>query len=173
MRTVLTTLACCILASCMGAGGVPTGIAGVRTVITHDLTLLAAAVNREDPYTAAQPVSDSFVMGANVGTRYLDAGWTGVGAGAFRAYLTGVFSVHANVDLTLTLGDVQLDGDVATATVSVDFTSVRIDRTPPESFATGASDDYFVFKREPGAWRLIRWDVVPPPPPHDEGGGTS
>jgi hypothetical protein len=181
MRTLSTICLCLLLAACGVSQTAPTEIAAVRALLTQEVAIIALGINREDPIMASQPVSDSFTMGGNVATRYGNQGWGGTGVNGvawFRAFFGGTggaFAVNANIEQTMQLTDVELQGtDLATAVVYTNFSSVRVDKTPPEIVPPQIEPwrDLMVFQREGGAWRLITWDWEPLPP-HDEGeGGT-
>ncbi len=170
---------CLLLAACGGSLSAPTDIIAVRAVLEQEVALLALGLSREDALLASQPVSDRFVMGNNIAVRYIDRNWDGRGIAAFRVFFggsDGVFAFNANIEQTLELTDVELQGDeLAAAIVLSSFSSVRVDRTPPEIVPPPIEPwrDQLVFQREGGAWRLISWDEAPLPPEHDAGeGGT-
>ena len=183
MRYILTILLCLALSACSGSTGTPDDLEAVRAVVLQSLSLLTEGLQREDAALASQPIGERFYMGPNVALRYSGEAPGGLGIGPFRAYLTGVFAVQANISCQLELLDLQPQpaaaasrsvsgvGDVVWATVQVTFNSVRVDSAPPQNF-TAEYTDYFVFERDSGAWLLERWDEVPPPV-HDEGGGES
>lgn len=172
MNRAAATLMCLALAACSSAATAPVDIGEVRAALANSLGIIATGIAREDPLLASQPVSDRFTMGNNVAVRYLDQGWNEqwVGIGKFREFFSGVFEIHANIEQLLTLRDVELIGDVATARVRNEFISSRVDRLPPESF-TATGWDWLVFEREAGGWRLISWEEAPAPEPHEMGEG--
>lgn len=177
MRTLVTIGLCLLLASCGGSESAPTDIISVRQVLEQEVGILALGINRENAVLASQPVSDRFVMGNNIAVRYIDRNWDGRGIAAFRNFFgggDGVFAFNANIEQTLTLTDIELQGDELAATIVLSsFSSVRVDRTPPEIIPPPIEPwrDQLVFQREGGAWRLISWDEAPLPPEHDEGEG--
>ncbi|GEM_PF-2119358 len=166
MRAAIAVVACLALAACGGAATAPLDISEVRAALANSLSLLATGIEREDPLLASQPVSERFVMGGNIAVRYRDEGWSGEGIGSFRDFFASVFELHANIGQSLTLRDVELIGDVATARVHNEFVSSRVDRVPPENY-TAAGWDWLVFEREAAGWLLISWDEAPPA--HDMG----
>ena len=168
MRYLATIALCLTLVACGNAGTAPLDLESVRAVLLAALDVLNTGVEREDPILASQPISDRFSMNNNIAVRYLDEGWTGKGAGKFREFFDEVFEIHANIEQQLVLIEVDLQGEVATARVGVDFSSLRVDRTPPENH-TASGEDYFIFEREDGSWRLIRWDEALVMPPQDGG----
>jgi len=176
MRILATACLCLLLAACGVSQTAPVDIASVRALLTQEVAIIALGINREDPVLASQPVSDRFLMGANVAGRYRDQPFDGRGVAAFRVFFggtDGVFGVNANIEQTMVLTDVELQGDdLAAAVVFTNFSSVRVDKTPPEIVPPQIEPwrDLFVFQREGGAWRLINWDEAPLPP-HDQGGG--
>ena len=171
-RAIAAAFVCLALGACSSAATAPLDIDEVRTALASSIGIIATGIEREDPLLASQPVSDRFTMGNNVAVRYRDQGWNDqwVGVGRFREFFTSVFEIHANIEQTLDLRDVELIGDVATARVHNEFLSSRVDRLPPENF-TAAGWDYFVFEREAGGWRLLSWDEAPEPEPHEMGEG--
>lgn len=175
MRLITTACLCLLLTACGVSQTAPTQIADVRELLTHEVAIIALGINREDPILASQAVSDNFSMGGNVATRYVSQGWSGVGVAAFRVFFNDAFTINANIEQTMELTDVELQGtDLAAAIVYTNFSSVRVDKTPPEIVPPQIEPwrDIMVFQREGGAWRLINWDWQPLPP-HDEGeGGT-
>lgn len=177
MRTILITMLCLALSACGGAATAPVDIAAVRLLLEQDIAIIALGINREDAVLTSRPVSDRFIMGGNIAVRYLDQGWDGRGISAFRTFFggrDGVFDTHANIEQTLVLVDVALQGgELAEATVLSSFSSVRTDKSPPEIVPPPIEPwrDLLVFQREGGAWRLINWDEAPLPDPHDEGEG--
>jgi hypothetical protein len=169
MRVALTTaLICLALAGCIGSSSVPMDVADVRAALQANLHTLATGIEREDPILASQIVSERFVMNNNIGIRYLDDGWTGEGIGPFRSFFEKVFEVHANIDQSFELRDVEQVGMVATARVYSELISSRTDRVPPEGY-TAAGWDWFIFELQGASWVLIRWDEAPPA--HDMGEG--
>lgn len=170
MRATIAILVCAALTACASSATAPLDIDEVRTALEANLDILATGIEREDPLLASQPVSEKFVMGGNIAVRYRDEEWSGEGIGSFREFFAGVFELHANIGQTLTLRDVELIGDVATARVHNEFVSSRVDRVPPENY-TAAGWDWLVFEREAGGWRLISWEEAPAPEPHEMGEG--
>jgi hypothetical protein len=158
-----------VLAACSSAQVAPFDIADVRANLENAVSIVETGFNREDPILASQPVGSSFTMDGNVAVRYRDGGWNSgwVGIGKFREYCNGVFGVHANIIMEMTVTDVMMTGDLATAIVQVDFYSMRSDRTPPENH-TASGIDYLVFERDTGSWLLRRWEEKPPPPVFEE-----
>lgn len=176
MRVIATTAFCLLLSACGVSQTAPTQIAAVRALLLQEVAIIALGINREDPILASQPVSDRFLMGPNVASRYRDQPFDGRGVAAYRVFFggtDGVFAVNANIEQTLALTDVELQGiDLAAAVVFSNFSSVRVDKTPPEIVPPQIEPwrDLLVFQREGGAWRLISWDEAPLPP-HDAGEG--
>jgi hypothetical protein len=174
MRTILTTalLACLALTGCFGSSAAPLDVGSVRSAIAAQIDRLRTGIEREDPLLASQIVSDRFVMNPNIGIRYLDDGWpdNGVGISAFRGFFADVFELHANIDQSFELRDVQLVGSVASARVYNQFFSSRTDRVPPEGY-TASGWDWLIFELQGASWVLIRWDEAPAP--HDMGEGET
>ncbi|MCH7472627.1 hypothetical protein IIA79_06715 [bacterium] len=167
------------LAACRGASGPPVDYDAVRAAVVSALGIINIGIEREDPILASQPLSELFTMGGNVAIRYSDEifpegeGAPRSGIALFRGFFADAFEVHANIFHSFTLIELDLSGEVATATVEVEFNSLRVDRNPPENHVASGTD-YLVFQLEGGAWRLVSWDEVPPPfeePPHDAGEG--
>jgi len=172
MRIILTAVVICLaLTGCLGSSTLPLEVGDVRTALEANLHLLAIAFEREDPLLASQIISDRFEMDNNIGIRYLDEGWpdNATGISAFRQFFAKVFEVHANIDQSFMLRDVELVGNVATARVYSEFFSSRTDRVPPEGY-TASGWDWLIFELEGTSWVLIRWDEAPGPP-HDMGQG--
>lgn len=169
MRVFITICCCLILASCGKSRIAPLEIGHVRKAIAESLNVINMGIVREDEILASQPVHDLFEMDDNIAIRYRDQEWGDKpGQTEFRKFFRVVFENHANIYHTLTLLDVELTGDVATARVDVAFSTTRVDRTPPEGYVAEGTD-LFIFERVAGQWLLIKWDEAPIPPPHDEG----
>ena len=169
-RYWLIIFTCLALSACSGAGGVPGGIQEVRAAVAAELRTLVTGVVREDPILASQPVAPNFTMNGNIAARFGGPGLDGVGIGPFRSFFDQVFQIHANIDFTIEILDVELNGTVATVRALVTFNSLRADRTPPEQF-TASGTDYFVFEVTRGAWLIRSWDEAPVV--HGEGEGES
>lgn len=152
--------------SACGVSGSPSGEAEVRAFVEESLRLIATGLQREDAVLASAPASDSFVMGSNVAIRYLDAGWSGQGVGTLRAFFGAAFQVQQNISQSFHLASFELVGSVATVVVTSEYSSVRIDRVPPEN-TTASGEDIMVFQFEDSGWRLVSWDqpLAPEPPP--------
>jgi hypothetical protein len=157
-----------LIAGC-GASGAPTDPTSLRSTIGAELRLVATGIERGDGLLAAEPIDDAFRMGDNVAVRYQDGPWgNGSGEASFLQFLNNVFALHANIQLSLQLTDVQQSGDLATASVHVVWNSTRTDVVPPGHY-TAENDDYFFFRRRPAGWLLLRWQETPlPPPPFDQ-----
>jgi len=172
MRALLTAalIACLALTGCLGSSAAPLDVGSVRSALAAQIETLVAGIEREDPLLASRIVSDRFVMNPNIGIRYLDEGWPekDVGISAFREFFAKVFEVHANIDQSFELDDVQLVGTVASARVYSQFFSSRTDRVPPEGY-TASGWDWLIFELQGASWVLIRWDEATTP--HDMGEG--
>lgn len=158
--TILFLLLCGCSASATVA---PIDAAKVRASVDDSLALLDLAIEREDEVLASTVVADTFVMGNNVFIRYREAAWEGQGVAKFRQFFETVFNQHANIFHEITVDEFEIVGDLATATVTVSFNSVKSNVTPPENY-TAEGHDYMVFQRDSGSWKLHRWDEVPPQP---------
>lgn len=169
MRHLLTFALCLTLAACSSAQVSPFDIADVRATLENAVSIVETGFNREDPILASQPIAASFTMDGNVAVRYRDGGWKSEwqGIGSFRTFCNDVIETHANIIMEMTVTDVMMTGDLATAVVQVDFYSMRADRTPPENH-TASGLDYMVFERETGSWLMRRWEEKPPPPVYEE-----
>ena len=150
----------CVLLSGCGGSNSPDAGSDVRAVIEGQLTVLLAGIDNEDPILASQSISPLFEMGSNVALRYDEAGWTEDdinGISKFRTFFGKVFDKNANIDQQLEVLDFALLGDVATVTLDSEFSSVRVDKAPPEN-VSAAGTDVMVFERSEGRWQLVRWD---------------
>jgi hypothetical protein len=171
MRSAL--LLACLLSSLLGLNAcgpttaAPTDPIAVRNLLQQELYQLQTGLERSDAILASAMIDDRFTMDNNVSARYRDTGWSGSGVATFRGFLNDVFNLQANISANLFLADVVIDGDLATASVSLDWHSQRTDTVPPGQFAS-LNHDYFFFRRRGAAWLLLRWQEVPtPPPPFD------
>jgi hypothetical protein len=160
-RTAFALLLAAGIAACSTAGA-PSGEAEVRAFIEESLGLIATGLQREDAVLASAPASDQFVMGSNVAIRYLDAGWNGQGIGALRGFFSAAFQTQQNISQQFRLASLELVGGVATAVVVSEYSSVRVDRVPPEN-TTASGEDIMVFQLEDSGWRLVSWDQPLPP----------
>ena len=169
MRNLLTTCVCLLLLAACSSGGAPTETPEVRGVVETHLAVLANGIVLENSSLASQPVSERFIMGDNVGTRYRDNGWDGRGVQDFRDYWDSVFKVHENISINFIIESLDVNGEVATAVVSSKYSGVKVNTTPPESF-TADGFDYMIWQLEDRGWRLITWEEAPPGA-HNEGEG--
>ena len=160
---VVLALALAGLAGC-GASSSPLDPVQLRGLLSSELTILATGLERQDPQLASEPINDNFSMDNNVAVRYQDTAWAGTGPSAFLTFVNSVFTLQANITVSLDLQDVQQTGDVATATVHVVWNSTRTDSVPPGHY-TSDSTDYFFFRRRAAGWRLLRWQETPAPVP--------
>lgn len=166
-----------MLLSACGASTAPVEQDAVQKIVEQELGIISGGIENEDAITASQPISSLFVLGPNVALRYSvnpfpPAGVEATGVRPFRAFFADAFRINANISQDFTLSELILTGDVATAKVQSVFNSTRIDSVPPQN-TTATKDDFFIFQREGGAWRLVRWDEVPvESPPADQGGGV-
>jgi hypothetical protein len=151
------------LAGC-GASSAPPGPVELRDLLNSELTRLATGLERQDALLAAEPIDDDFGMQNNVAARYSDANWSGSGPSGFLAFLNNVFNLHANIQVSLEMSDLQQTGDLATATVHVVWNSTRTDAVPPGHY-TADNVDYFFFRRRAAGWRLLHWQETPAPVP--------
>jgi hypothetical protein len=170
MKVSITILLLLALTSC-GSGSAPLETGEVQQVLEHHLAVLANGIVREDPLLCSQPVSERFVMGGNIGVRYREAGWEGAGVQSFRSYWDSVFSQFENISISFLIESLDVNGEVATAVVTSQFSGVKVGPVPPESF-TADGFDYMVWQRELKGWRLISWDVAPEGA-HNQGEGAS
>jgi len=172
MRRLAITAVVFLAIGCSGSHTVPTDVLGVRQVLQESLNLMAFGFEQEDYFLASQPVSERFTMNNNVAVRYHPDGWGEVqGVGKFREFLLKVFELHANIEQQFEITGVELNGELANANTNVIFNSARTDTVPPEAH-TAPGEDLFIFEKENGAWKLIRWDEQPEhPEDHGEGVG--
>ena len=170
MRTIAVITALLILCSC-GGGTAPLDASAVRGVLEHHLAVLANGIVREDPLLTSQPVSERFTMGENVGVRYRNNGWEGRGVQDFRDYWEAVFNIYENLSINFTIESLDVNGEVATAVVSSNFSGVKVNTTPPESF-TADGFDYMIWQLEDRGWRLLTWELAPEGA-HNQGEGES
>lgn len=164
VRRFGTACALWVLAASAGCGtsSTPTTADEVRAFAQQSLDLIATGLQREDAMLASTPASDGFTMDNNVAIRYLDAGWNGAGVGAMRSFFDDAFQVQQNISQTFHIVSFHLVGDVASVVVTSDYSSVRVDKTPPEN-TTASTEDILVFQLEPEGWRLYRWFMPLPP----------
>ncbi len=154
-----------VLQACSSSGA-PTGEEEVRSLLETQLSIVAEGIEREDAILASQPVGSLFSMGANVALRYGSttfppAGISEVrGLRPFRTFFAEAFKQNANITQSFEVTDFEVNGDVATLTVTSTFNATRVDSVPPSN-TTAELEDYMVFQREEGTWRLINWDQVP------------
>ncbi|MCB1219733.1 MAG: hypothetical protein H7A35_11765 [Planctomycetales bacterium] len=172
--TMLLGLLAILPAGCTSSYSAPLEIEDVRSVLEHNIRLIEAGINGEDVFLASQPISEQFTMDNNVAVRY-SSEWTGEGVGSFRNFWAKVFEDNANIQFELVMVGLELDGDIATAHCTSDYTSQMPDIVPPE-VRVATDNDYLQFERQNGEWLLRRWEFRPDPEPddgHDEGeGGT-
>ena len=162
MKRLIITVLLLLLTSCGGSTTSPTEIADVRTALEFQINVLALGIEREDSILASQAISEKFRMGSNVAVRYDEGGWSGSGIGKFREFFDDAFEIHSNIDQGLTILDIYLTGNVATARVHNEFLSSRVDWTPPDSFSAEGWD-WMIFERDSGQWLLISWEEAPEP----------
>jgi hypothetical protein len=156
-----------LCSACSGNVGIDDPHA-IRSIVLQELLQLETGIERGDTLRASSIVADAFTMDNNVATRYRDSDWSGSGVASFRSFLNDVFHLHDNIELDFSLGDLVVEGDLATATVTVDWHSQRTDVVPPGQYVA-RSTDYFFFQRTAGSWLLLKWREVPaPPPPFDQ-----
>lgn len=167
----LAALLLLVLLGCGSSRSAPLELAAVEMLLTTQLSIMSAGIEREDFILASQPVGDLFIMGPNVALRYGSTTFPPAnveprGLRPFRTFFNEAFKSNANISQSFTIEDIELNGDVATLTVASEFNSTRVDVTPPQN-TTAALDDYMVFQREEGTWRLISWDEIPAEVPVD------
>lgn len=170
MRKLIALIFSLMLCSC-GGGNAPVTEDEVGSVLATHLAVLANGIVREDAELASQPISERFTMGDNTGVRYRDAGWEGRGVQSFRDYFAAVFNIYENISINFTILSLDVNGEVATAVVSSDFSGVKVNTTPPESF-TAEGYDYMIWQLEDRGWRLITWEVAPEGA-HNQGEGET
>src|SRR5438105_4243489 len=134
MRAYL--LSCCLIAlaavasACGKTTSGPTDPVAVRSLVEQELLILQNGFQRGDVVMGSSIIDSRFTMDDNVSSRYRDKAWDGSGPQSFRSFLSDVFNLHANIAVNFYLSDVAIDGDLATATVFVDWHSQRTDTVP-------------------------------------------
>ena len=150
------------LTACSSAS---TSRSDTQAAIGAALDVLEAGFSSEDAILASQPIGEEFFLGSNVGARFSAGAWdvteTTPAVGRFRVFFNDAFAHFANTQLELTLSEVAVSGQLATATVATRLDAVRTDTTPAES-VTYSTTDYMLFEWQGQGWRLIRWDEQPP-----------
>lgn len=159
LRTLLTAALILLAAGC-GSSSAPVVNPNVRQVLESHLAILANGIVREDALLASQPISERFQMGNNVAVRYRNNEWEGRGIQRFRDYWDSVFDITENISITFEIEDDDLNGEVVTTIVNVEYSGVLTNRTPPES-TTATGRDYLVWQLERDGWRLISWAEAP------------
>lgn len=147
------------LCSC-GASVGPLEESEVRASILGSLKQVDSGIEREDAFLASAPAGELFRMNNNIAVRYSDGNFEGSGPDALRGVYSKAFNRHANILHTMTLTELVVSGEVATATVEVEFNSLREDKVPPENF-TSTSTDILVFTLDHGKWKIRSWEEPP------------
>jgi ketosteroid isomerase-like protein len=158
---LLGLLAVWTLSAC-STHGAPLDHSNVREVVDYQLFVLQTGVERGDIALASLPIDDRFTMDNTVAARYSDRNWEGRGQSSFRSFLNDTFNLHGNIEFELQLGNLQQDGNLATATVNASWRSQRKDSIPPGQYLS-IETDYMLFQRKGSAWRLLRWQQTPDP----------
>ncbi|MCC7478118.1 hypothetical protein IT575_06615 [bacterium] len=162
MLAALPLLALC---AC-GSSTAPLDDSGVQVLLERQISIVAEGIEREDAILASQPVGALFSMGGNVALRYGTATFPPAGISEtrglrpFRTFFAEAFKQNANITQSFEVSDFELNGDVATLTVTSTFNATRVDLVPPQN-TTAELEDFMVFQREGGTWRLVNWDQVP------------
>jgi hypothetical protein len=159
MTKALTIFALLLLVGCSASAG-PLTDAEIRSSVLAALAEIDAGIEREDPFLASNPAADLFRMNNNIALRYTGGEFSNSGPAALRNLFSSAFDLHANILHEITLLDLTISGEVATAATEVEFNSLRVDRVPPENF-TSTSRDTLVFVLERGNWKVLNWDETP------------
>ena len=159
MRRYITLTLLLLLTAC-GASAGPQTEAEIQAAVLAALVELDTGIEREDPFLASHPAAEQFRMSNNIAVRYTDGEFSNSGPAALRGLFSTAFALHANILHETTLQDFVINGDVATATVEIQFNSLRVDKVPPENF-TATSSDILVFILERGNWKILAWDETP------------
>jgi len=159
--------AAALLCSACSASSAPLNEDEVHSQILTELEVISTGLEREDALLASQPIDDKFVMGGNVAIRYLDAGWSGEGVGAYRNFFASAFVTLQNISQEFSIDALDVNGAVATCQITGSFSGVRVDLVPPQN-VNASGTDYMTFQRKGGQWLLVRWDEVPPAEPPAE-----
>jgi len=155
MRTLATIALLLLLAGCTGSSGTD----DPQQAINAALAVLESGITQRDAQLASEPIGAQFFLDANVASRYTANTWdpTRPGPSQFRQFFSGVFPLLANTRQVFAVTNVDVNGEIATATVESDFDAVRTDSTPATN-VTFSTTDTLLFELENGAWRLERWD---------------
>jgi hypothetical protein len=154
----LVLLVVLFLSACSAGSSDTDADSAVRAALLR----ITTGINREDVLLASQPVSSRFQIGANVRSRYSAADWNSGNPGdaEFRGFFGAALLTLANVQQSMEITDLDVQGEVATAHVDAGFDALRILPAPAEN-VTYRTSDVLVFELEGGSWRLVSWDEVP------------
>ncbi|MDQ3024433.1 MAG: nuclear transport factor 2 family protein [bacterium] len=169
---LLCMLATALVAGCFGGGGdgFNPSEAEVRRVVTENLARISIDICSEDVHEAEGFIHDSFVLQPEVAARFNVGPFEGMGKAAFRSFFERVVEKYGDISLTFTVNQIDVEGNLASAHVTVSFSGNNTDAIPPVEL-NFTENDLFVFEYNGDTYALINWGEDPNPGGHNQGNG--
>lgn len=171
LHLLLGGLTLLLLSSCFGGGG-GGGIfdpAEVRRQVSENAQQIAVDITSEDVFQASLLVHDSFELQPEVAQKFDVGPFEGKGQAAFRSFFERVVEKYGDLELILDVNSVDVEGNLATAHVTVTFSGNNTDAVPPAEL-NFTEEDLLVFEWNGQEFALINWGEDPA---HNQGGGGS